>query len=49
MLNIPRKCGDIDYLYAILERIKDRNFKSTKYIPRTINLKKIPWIIVFSN
>lgn len=48
-INIARSNDEIDYLYPILETIKDGKFLSTKYQPKTIRLAKPPHVIIFAN
>lgn len=31
MINIPRQSGDLNFLYPVLELLKDGRFQSTKY------------------
>ena len=37
-VNIARSVEHIDYLYGVLELIKDQRFLSTKYQPRVVRL-----------
>lgn len=49
-INIPRSSQEeTDYLYPILETIKDGKFMSLKYKPRQIKLEYIPHVIIFAN
>ena len=52
IFDIPRtlpKRFDWAEIYMSLEKIKDRNFLSTKYKPKKVILPVIPHLIVFSN
>ena len=49
LINIPLAIEGLDYLYPILEIIKDGRFISTKYTPRAVRMVKRPHVIVFAN
>lgn len=49
IINIPRATAEIDYLYSVLESLKDGKFLSTKYQPRLVRLQATPHVVVFAN
>lgn len=50
-INIPRSNDEhkIDYLYNVIELLKDGKFMSMKYQPRPVRLIECPHVIIFSN
>lgn len=48
-VNISRANLELDYLYPILESIKDGKFLSTKYEPRLVRMNKTPHVVVLAN
>lgn len=49
IINIPRGMDNLDYLYPILEIIKDGKITSSKYEPRIVTLEETPHVVVFAN